>query len=227
MFKFLFRNKLKVIFSLLGISSIAACYSTLQPGKHERRDFTVCLTLEDVAENCKKPIRVSVLKQGELGSVKPDYLTASKAELTLKLPRNEKMTSYIDDSASYVLVDFWLESFHARYERHFVTDPTGSGLGYAIHRQEGNLIALKETDQKEEGLEYFVPANGDKSIFIRCLKKYRATAGNLVTNPGCHVFTQIQPYVFIQYAIQRQYLQDWQSINEDILKKTRAVMKIN
>lgn len=228
MLKFLFRNKFKVLVLLVATSGLAACYSAFNPGPNERRNFTVCLTDEALSADCKKPLQVSVLKRADPGHFTPDYLASIKdANLTLRLPANQKLMSYESPSYSQADIDFAPETFADRYSRYARTDPFGSGFGYAINRVEGNLVAVKETEPGEAGNELLIPANGDKSIFIRCVKQYRATAGNLVTNPGCQVYTQFQPYVFVQFGIQRQYLQEWESIKDDLGTKIRSVMTIN
>lgn len=216
-----------MIFSVAAISVLAACYSLLDPGTEARRDFIVCLGDETVVADCKRPLRVSVAKDDVQRRWASNRISANDASFRLRLPKNEKMSPLLDEQSSFILVSFWLESFESRYARYAETGPVGSLSGYPMHRSEGSLIAISETASGETGTEFLTPANGDKSIFIRCIKQYRAIAGNLVTNPGCEVYTQIQPFVFIHYSIQRKHLQDWKSINKDVLNKAQAAMKIS
>lgn len=227
MFKFIYRNKLKLLVLLAATSGLVACYSAFNPDPNERRNFTVCLSDQAVPSDCKQPLHVSVLKRADPGHFTANYLTSRSANLLLRLPLDDRLMSHSHPAFGQAEIDFYSESFADRYSRYATVGNFGSGFGYAIKRTEGSLITVKETLPGEAGTELLIPANGDKSIFIECVKPYRATAGNLVTNPGCQVYTQLQPYVFVQYAIQRKYLQDWKSINSDILKEIQSLLIIN
>jgi hypothetical protein len=223
---FFHRNKLRVILSLFGIGTMAMCGSAIYPDAAARRQFTVCLSYETAPSDCTNSLHVSVLRSADPLHFTDDYLDPGNSHFKIRIPPNEKMTTYMSPSFSQVYFSFSQENFSQLYSRYARTGVVGSGFGYPIYRTEGTLIAIKESAPGEEGSDFLVPASGDKSIFIECIKPWRSATGYLVTNVGCQVYTQLRPNVFVQYGIKRQYLQDWHSINDDVLRNARALVQI-
>ena len=219
------KNKLATALALLASSGFAAAIA-LHPDQDDRRNFIVCLSNESVRVECKMPLRVSVLKSAEQFHVAPPYLTSTDASFTVEFPSDERLIKYTSATESEAWVSFASESFATRYERYSQADPPPSLRGYAIHREMGSLVAIKETGDSDYGTEFLVPANGDQSVFIDCVKPFVALAGNLVTDTGCRVQTQLEPYVFVRYGFNRKYLQEWESINADVMNRVRSAMVV-
>jgi len=220
------KNQLAAVLVLLMASGFATAFA-LQSNQEGRRNFTVCLSNDPVPANCTMPMSVSLLKTaGKLRSTS-DYLMTSRAAFDLKFSKDERLLGDGDrEHYSKVMIRFESESFAELYERFAKPGSIESNFDFPIHREVGSLLAIKDTNPGQPGEEFLIPADGDKSIFIQCAKPFVAIAGNLVTNLGCRVTTQLQPFVFVHYLIHLKHLQEWRAINAHVMDEIRSAMQI-
>lgn len=211
----------------LGIVLIAGC-NMPQKNSSARREFTVCMDEVEVKHQCDIAVKFSVLEEASPGAPKGKYYADANFPnhgFAVYIPASERVLEFFKENIASIEVNPAFETMAVRFERYYRI-ATLRPTSLKLNRDDGSLIAVAESPPNEMGSELLLPASGEKAVFLQCAKPYYAEAGHLVTDLGCTVHSQIHPYVFIRYQIERRYRHEWKSINDEVLQQLESAMTI-
>lgn len=184
-------------------------------------DFEVCMTNAEEQSACMDLLRFHVSESASISPRPPRYSYWGGSSFLISLPETTGVPTYPKSGKYEVTIRTGFETAEQRFER-YVSVP----WELPVNEQRGDLTVLSESERGEAGTALLAPANGDKRIIFFCLKPFRATAGNLYTDTGCTVRAELQRYVFVEYSVKYQSLQDWKRIHQVVVDQINEVMSI-
>ena len=185
------------------------------------RRIEICMQGTAEKSACKDLLTLDVKVRAPL-LPKASYL-ASGTQMDffqISLPTFPGIPDYHKDGRYDVHISLGYETPQERFKRYMAIPELPSD------QEVGSLVVVKESARGEKGTALLAPKDGNRSILFFCTKPYRATAGNLVTNPGCSVWAELQRYVYIQYPIGYASLPAWQEIHQHVIDQIANAMSI-